>query len=70
MDDLDTLLELARDVPVSQEEREEQRISFAYGNARLSNPRITRDAMKKTAAQLAANPVTIRVPNQSRQGRG
>jgi len=64
MDDLDTLLELARDIPVSQEEREEQRLSFAYGNARLSNPRITRDSMKEAAAHLAANPVTIVVPSK------
>ena len=64
MNDLDRLLELARNRHVSPEEREEQRISFAYGNARLSNPRITRDSMRKAAEQLAANPVTITVPNK------
>jgi hypothetical protein len=64
MSDLDTLLELARDKPVSPEEREAQRLSFAYGNAHLSNPRITLDSIKEAADQLAANPVTISVPNK------
>jgi len=64
MNELDKLLERARHRHVSPEEREAQRISFAYGNARLSNPRITRDSMKEAADQLAANPVTIIVPNK------
>ncbi|TMQ09479.1 MAG: hypothetical protein E6J90_16785 [Deltaproteobacteria bacterium] len=64
MNDLDKLLELARHKQVTQEEREAQRLSFAYGNARLSNPRITRDSIKEAADQLAANPVTVDVPNK------
>lgn len=54
MNDLDTLLELARDRHVSPEERQEQRISFAYGNAKLSNDRVTRDSIREAAAKLDA----------------
>jgi len=52
--DLDELLELARHLPVSQEERQAQRLSFAYGNARLSDPRITRDSIKEAAEKIDA----------------
>jgi len=57
MNDLDTLLELARHKPVSQEERDTQRLSFAYGNAKLSNPRITRESIKEAAEKLDEHPV-------------
>jgi hypothetical protein len=50
--DLDELLELARHQPVSQEERHAQRLSFAYGNARLSDPRITRDSIREAAEKI------------------
>ena len=51
--DLEKLLELARHKPVSAEEREAQRRSFAFGNARLSDSRITRDSIEKAALDLA-----------------
>lgn len=57
MDDLDALLELARHKPVTQEERDTQRLSFAYGNANLSNPRITRESIKEAAEKLGEHPV-------------
>ena len=62
--DLDRLLEFARQRPVSKEERDKQRLSFAYGNTHLSNPRITRDSIKDAADQLAANPVTLTIANE------
>ena len=52
MNELDKLLELARHKPVSPEEREAQRLSFAYGNARLSDPRITRDSIREAAEKI------------------
>lgn len=50
--DLDELLELARHQPVSQEERDTQRLSFAYGNAHLSDSRITRESIREAAAKI------------------
>jgi hypothetical protein len=57
--DLDKLLELARQKPVSKAERDTQRLSFAFGNTNLSNPRITRETIKDAAAKLDEQPVTI-----------
>ncbi len=54
-DDLDKLLELARGIPVSAEERERQRRSFAYGNTRIENDRITRATIDRAADKLAAS---------------
>jgi hypothetical protein len=34
-------------------EREEQRLSFAYGNASISNPTITRAMIDQVARELA-----------------
>lgn len=51
--DLEKLLELARQKPVSNEEREAQRQSFAFGNARISDSRVTRDSIQKAARELA-----------------
>lgn len=55
---LDTLLELARHKPVTKEERDMQRLSFAYGNANLSNPRITRESIRQAAEKIAATGLT------------
>lgn len=52
-EDLDKLLEMARTVPVSAKEREEQRRSFAFGNANIENARITRESINKAADQIA-----------------
>lgn len=37
------LIEKARHYRMGPEERREQAISFAYGNARVENPRMTRE---------------------------
>lgn len=50
---LDTLVEAARKTKMTQSEKEAQRLSFAYGNTRIENDRITRETIKKQAAALA-----------------
>lgn len=56
---VEKLLELARQRPVSAADREAQRLSFAYGNARLSDPRVTRATIEGAAAELAKQPVIL-----------
>jgi hypothetical protein len=43
MSDLQVLIEAARLRPISEDEREAQRRSFAYGNTKIENDRITRE---------------------------
>jgi hypothetical protein len=47
-------LEKARSRPVSIEERQAQRISFAYGNVAIENPLVTREMVIQAAAELDA----------------
>ena len=54
MDDLDTLIERAKGVTMTPEEREKQRQSFAYGNSNIENERITRDSIREESKKLAA----------------
>jgi len=57
-EELTRLIEAARTRPVSGEEREAQRRSFAYGNAKIENPDITWEmvvaADERIKAELAA----------------
>lgn len=53
-DHLLKLLEKAKKVQMSPEQREEQRRSFAYGNAKIENDRVTRESINKQAELLAA----------------
>jgi hypothetical protein len=46
------LIERARKVDMSEEDKENQRISFAYGNTRTENDDITWDTVKKAAEDL------------------
>lgn len=46
------LLEKARAIKMSSEEREEQRQSFAYGNTHIENPDITKDTVREQAKTL------------------
>ncbi len=50
--DLNKLLEAARSIPFSEAQREQQRRSFAYGNAKIENPRITRQTVDEQAEKL------------------
>ncbi len=49
---LELLLEAARKHELTDAEKEEQRRRFAYGNAKIENPRITRDMIDQEAEAL------------------
>ncbi len=50
---LDELVEETRKLVPSVEEKEEQRRSFAYGNTKIENSRITRETVDKEAEKLS-----------------
>ena len=52
--DLQKLIDAARLREFTAPEREEQRRSFAYGNTRIENPRITRETVDRQAEILKA----------------
>lgn len=54
-EELRELIEKARKVQMSAQEREEQRRSFAYGNSKIENDRITRTTIDEQAEQLKAS---------------
>jgi len=49
---LQELLDAAKSVKPSNEQDEEQRRSFAYGNTNIENPRITKDTVNQEAEAL------------------
>ena len=51
-DELSVLIELAKNVTMTPEEREAQRRSFAYGNTQIENSRITRRMIDEEADAL------------------
>ncbi len=51
-EDLKRLIDLARTVEMSPEQREEQRQSFAYGNTHIENQRITRETVADAAQEM------------------
>lgn len=51
-EELDALLEEARNRPFSEAEREEQRRSFAFGNANIENPDVTREIVDAVAEAM------------------
>jgi hypothetical protein len=55
-DELEKLLEAAKYRPLSEAEQEEQRRSFAYGNANIENDRVTRETIDQQAEELKENP--------------
>jgi hypothetical protein len=50
--ELDKLIQAAKFRDFTAREREEQRRSFAYGNTRIENSRITRETVDKAAETL------------------
>ena len=46
-EELQSLIDAARTRPFPEAEREAQRRSFAYGNAKIENDRITREMVAK-----------------------
>jgi hypothetical protein len=51
---LQELLEEARNRTSTPQEKEEQRRSFAYGNTKIENSRITRETVDREAESLGA----------------
>ena len=51
-DPLADLLELAKTVEMTEEEKEEQRRDWVYGNTKLSNPAITRELVDEVADKM------------------
>jgi hypothetical protein len=51
-DKLAILIEMARSVRMSRSDEEEQRRSFAYGNTKIENDRITREIVNERAEAL------------------
>jgi hypothetical protein len=49
---LNALIERARSIKMTAEEREEQRRSFAYGNTKIENDLITREMVNEQAEAL------------------
>jgi hypothetical protein len=49
---LEDLLEAAKKVVLTPEEKEQQRRSFAYGNTKIENSRITREMVDRAADAL------------------
>lgn len=50
--ELQELLDAAKKIVMSPRDKEEQRRSFAFGNANIENPRVTRETVKKAAEAL------------------
>ncbi len=54
--EINVLLEKAKRITMSPAEREEQRRSFAYGNANIENEAVTRDVIEEVADQMSREP--------------
>ena len=52
-ENIQALVERAKLVKMTTQEREQQRRSFAFGNTNIENERITRETVDKAAAALA-----------------
>lgn len=50
--ELQELLDAAKRIVVTPEQKEEQRRSFAFGNTNIENPRITRETVDEEAEAL------------------
>jgi hypothetical protein len=54
--DIAILVEKARRITMSQGELEQQRRSFAYGNANIENEAVTKDVIEEVAERMAREP--------------
>lgn len=52
-DELQQLIEAAKTVEMTPAQLEEQRRSFAFGNANIENQRVTRETVAKAAELLS-----------------
>jgi hypothetical protein len=53
-EELNRLVEAARNHPFSDEERQAQRRSFAYGNAKIENDRVTWEMIVEADEEIEA----------------
>lgn len=53
--ELQYLISEARKIAMSDAEKSEQRMSFAYGNSAFENPMITKEMVQIQARKLASN---------------
>lgn len=61
-DKLQTLIDAAKDHPITPAEQEAQRRSFAYGNTHFENERITRATVDRAAEALESKDEKNRHP--------
>ena len=61
-DKIKPLVDAARRVEMTDEDRENQRVSFAYGNTAIENELITRDMIRVEAERLT----TIKVDGKEK----
>lgn len=54
--DIAILVEKARRITMSPGELEQQRRSFAYGNANIENEAVTRDVIEEVAERMVQEP--------------
>ena len=54
--ELTILLEKAKRITMSTADREEQRRSFAYGNANIENEAVTKDVIAEVAERMKREP--------------
>ena len=54
-DQLNRLIASAKAIKMTEAQQEEQRRSFAYGNGKLSNQRVSRDSVNDEANRLAGH---------------
>jgi hypothetical protein len=54
--EISILLEKAKRITMSPREREEQRRSFAYGNANIENEAVTKDVIEEIADRMVKEP--------------
>jgi len=55
MSRLEELVESTKKIAPTAQEKEEQRRSFAYGNTKIENPRITRETVDREAESLESS---------------
>jgi hypothetical protein len=54
--DIAILVEKAKRITMSSSEREQQRRSFAYGNANIENEAVTKDVIEEVADKMIQDP--------------
>lgn len=52
MDEIEFLIEKSKGYTQSREQEERQRRSFAYGNAKIENDRVTREMIDEAAERI------------------